>query len=49
MQMIPNIVDAVIYDSKATENADLLSGFVARTSNQAIVLLAKANEKISHL
>jgi len=49
MQMIPNIADAVDYGSKAVGNSDLLSGFMARATNQATGLLAKATEKVSSM
>lgn len=45
MQMLPNITDTVDYGSKASGNSDLLSGSMARTTNQATGLLAKATEK----
>lgn len=50
MQMIPtNISDAEDYGSKSSGNADLLSGFMARATNQATGLLAKATEKVSSM
>jgi hypothetical protein len=49
MQMIPNIADAVDYGSRTAGNSDLLSGFMARATNQATGLLAKATEKVSSM
>jgi len=50
MQMIPSsITDAEDYGSKSSGNADLLSGFMARATNQATGLLAKATEKVSSM
>lgn len=50
MQMIPSsITDAEDYGSRSTGNADLLSGFMARATNQATGLLAKATEKVSSM
>jgi hypothetical protein len=49
MQMIPNISDAEDYSTKSSGNSDLLSGFMARATNQATGLLAKATEKVSSM
>mmetsp|Transcript_18717 Transcript_18717/g.27732 ORF Transcript_18717/g.27732 Transcript_18717/m.27732 type:complete len:545 (-) Transcript_18717:62-1696(-) len=50
MKMIPNIADQDDYGgSKGANNSDLLSGFMARATNQATGLLAKATEKVSSM
>jgi hypothetical protein len=47
LQMIPNVAHTEDFGSKASGNSDLLSGFMARATNQATGLLAKATEKVS--
>ena len=50
MQMIPNIAD--LGESKTTgssSNADMLSGFMTRATNQATGLLAAAADKVSSM
>jgi len=47
LQMIPTVSDAEDYGSKVSGNSDLLSGFMARATNQATGLLAKAAAKVS--
>lgn len=50
MQMIPNIAD--LGESKVTgssSNADMLSGFMTRATNQATGLLAAAADKVSSM
>ena len=50
MQMIPNVAAQMEdYGSKSSGNSDLLSGFMARATNQATGLLAKATEKVSSM
>ena len=46
--MIPNISEAEKdYATASTTNSDMLSNFMARATNQATGLLAKATEKVS--
>ena len=47
MQMIPSVSHAEDIGSNTSGNSDLLSGFMARATNQATGLLAKATEKVS--
>ena len=47
MLMIPNISQTEDSGTKSSTNADLLSGFMTRATNQATGLLAKATEKVS--
>lgn len=48
LQMIPNISDAEKdYGTASSGHSDILSSFMARATNQATGLLAKASEKVS--
>lgn len=48
LQMIPNISEAEKdFSTGSTTNTDMLSSFMARATNQATGLLAKATEKVS--